>query len=166
MRFLAWLETKLNEGYDITEYEAAQRLTEFRRKNKHFMGLAYENISASGPNAALPHYSPRRSTARMIDRDAPYLKYAFLRHYRYHSSTDATPSLCLVTRVGSTATARATRRGRCILAAPRRSSATRLRASCRATCVSFLTYLFISCCSDLASLLFVMADRDRQRCVP
>ncbi|KAJ7803763.1 aminopeptidase-P [Mycena olivaceomarginata] len=73
VRFLAWLETKLNEGYDITEYEAAQRLTEFRRKTKHFMGLAYENISASGPNAALPHYSPRRSTARMIDRDAPYL---------------------------------------------------------------------------------------------
>ncbi|KAJ7802021.1 peptidase M24, structural domain-containing protein, partial [Mycena olivaceomarginata] len=71
--FLAWLETKLNEGYDITEYEAAQRLTEFRRKTKHFMGLAYENISASGPNAALPHYSPRRSTARMIDRDALYL---------------------------------------------------------------------------------------------
>ena len=35
----------------ITEYEAAWRLTEYRRKNKHYMGLAYENISASGPNA-------------------------------------------------------------------------------------------------------------------
>lgn len=74
VRFLAWLEQKLGEGYDITEYEAASRLTEFRRKNRHFMGLAYENISASGPNAALPHYSPRRSTARMIDRETPYLK--------------------------------------------------------------------------------------------
>ncbi|KAJ6616675.1 peptidase M24, structural domain-containing protein [Mycena sp. CBHHK59/15] len=73
VRFLAWLEAKLNEGYEITEYEAAQRLTEFRRKTKHFMGLAYENISASGPNAALPHYSPRRSTAQIIDRDTPYL---------------------------------------------------------------------------------------------
>ncbi|KAJ6493841.1 peptidase M24, structural domain-containing protein [Mycena vulgaris] len=73
VRFLAWLEAKLNEGYDITEYEAAQRLTEFRRKTKHFMGLAYENISSNGPNAALPHYSPQRLTARMIDRDTPYL---------------------------------------------------------------------------------------------
>ncbi|KAJ7646552.1 peptidase M24, structural domain-containing protein [Roridomyces roridus] len=73
VRFLAWLEGKLSEGYEITEYEAAQRLTEFRRKSKNFMGLAYENISASGPNAALPHYSPRRSTARMIDRKTPYL---------------------------------------------------------------------------------------------
>ncbi|KAJ7252139.1 peptidase M24, structural domain-containing protein [Mycena haematopus] len=73
VRFLAWLETKLGEGYDITEYEAAQRITEFRRKTKHIMGLAYENISASGPNAALPHYSPRRSTARVIDLQTPYL---------------------------------------------------------------------------------------------
>ncbi|KAF8143373.1 peptidase M24, structural domain-containing protein [Mycena galopus ATCC 62051] len=73
VRFLAWLEGKFNDGYDITEWEAAQRFTEFRRKTKHFMGLAYENISASGPNAALPHYSPRRSTARMIDRETPYL---------------------------------------------------------------------------------------------
>ncbi|KAH6906528.1 aminopeptidase-P [Coprinopsis sp. MPI-PUGE-AT-0042] len=73
VRFLAWLETKLGEGYDITEYEAASRLTEFRRKSKNFMGLAYENISASGPNAALPHYVARKSTARMIDRETPYL---------------------------------------------------------------------------------------------
>jgi Xaa-Pro aminopeptidase len=93
VRFLAWLEFKLSQGYEITEYEAASRLTEFRRKNKYFMGLAYENISASGPNAgqlpgsrdvwllaahvacaALPHYSPTKSKARMIDRENPYLK--------------------------------------------------------------------------------------------
>lgn len=73
VRFLAWLEEKLNKGYEITEYEAAFRLTEYRRTNKHFMGLAYENISASGPNAALPHYSPTKSTAAMIHRDTPYL---------------------------------------------------------------------------------------------
>jgi Xaa-Pro aminopeptidase len=68
------LETKLAEGYGITEYEAASRLTEFRKKNKNFMGLAYENISASGPNAALPHYSPKKLTAADIDRSLPYLK--------------------------------------------------------------------------------------------
>ena len=51
VRWFAWLESKLAEGYEITEYEAAFRLTEFRKKNKHYWGLAYENISASGPNA-------------------------------------------------------------------------------------------------------------------
>ncbi|KAF8655608.1 hypothetical protein AX16_002990 [Volvariella volvacea WC 439] len=73
VRFLAWLENKLQQGYDITEWEAAFRHTEFRRKNDLFMGLAYENISATGPNAALPHYSPRKTTAVAIDRNTPYL---------------------------------------------------------------------------------------------
>ncbi|KDQ55672.1 hypothetical protein JAAARDRAFT_133670 [Jaapia argillacea MUCL 33604] len=73
VKWFAWLEFKLSQGYEITEYEAAFRLTEYRRHQKHFMDLAYENISASGPNAALPHYSPSRSTARVIDRDTPYL---------------------------------------------------------------------------------------------
>ena len=41
VRFLAWLETKVAEGCDITE--AAWRPTEYWRKNNHFMGLAYEN---------------------------------------------------------------------------------------------------------------------------
>ncbi|KAF8633799.1 hypothetical protein AX15_001241 [Amanita polypyramis BW_CC] len=73
VQFLAWLENKLQEGYDITEWEAANRLTEFRKKRRNFMGLAYENMSASGPNAALPHYSPLKSKGKMIDRDTPYL---------------------------------------------------------------------------------------------
>jgi len=73
VRFLAWLEAKLADGYDITEYEAASRLTEFRRHNKYFMGIAYKSISATGSNAALPHYTPRKSRAKMIERDSPYL---------------------------------------------------------------------------------------------
>ncbi|KAF9065954.1 Creatinase/aminopeptidase [Rhodocollybia butyracea] len=73
VRFLAWLDEKLSQGYDITEWEAAHRLTEFRRKAKHFMGLAYQNISASGPNAALPHYAPKKYDTDMIHRNLPYL---------------------------------------------------------------------------------------------
>lgn len=73
VRWFAWLEEKFNEGFAITEYEAAYRLTEYRRQNANFMGLAYENISASGANAALPHYSPTRHGAKMIDRVTPYL---------------------------------------------------------------------------------------------
>jgi Xaa-Pro aminopeptidase len=73
VRWFAWLDMKISQGFDVTEYEAAWRLTEFRKQNKHYWGLAYENISASGPNAALPHYSPTKAGARMIDRDTPYL---------------------------------------------------------------------------------------------
>lgn len=62
-------------GTDVTEYEAAFRLTEYRRKNKNFVGLAYQNMSATGPNAALPHYTPRKATAACISRDTFYVKY-------------------------------------------------------------------------------------------
>lgn len=93
VRFLAWLEQKIQQGFEITEYEAAWRLTEYRRQLEKYQGLAYENISASGPNAgepytvpvvahcadrtlsALPHYSPRKATARFIDQESPYMKY-------------------------------------------------------------------------------------------
>ena len=51
VRFLAWLEQKIQQGFEITEYEAAWRLTEYRRQQEKYQGLAYENISASGPNA-------------------------------------------------------------------------------------------------------------------
>ncbi|KAG6864959.1 hypothetical protein C0991_005908 [Blastosporella zonata] len=74
VKFLAWLEGKLLDGWDISEYEAASRLTEMRRSGKHFMGIAYKSISATGSNAALSHYTPRKSTAKLIERDTPYLK--------------------------------------------------------------------------------------------
>ncbi|KAF9000416.1 hypothetical protein BDQ17DRAFT_1359572 [Cyathus striatus] len=61
VRWLAWLESKLAEGYDITEYEA------------EFHGPRYEPTSATGPNGALPHYTPKKGTARLIERDTPYV---------------------------------------------------------------------------------------------
>ncbi|KAI0001349.1 Creatinase/aminopeptidase [Russula compacta] len=73
VQFLAWLDEKMSKGFAITEWEAAWRLTEFRRKAKNYMGLAYENISAAGPNAALPHYHPLKSTSSTIDKETPYL---------------------------------------------------------------------------------------------
>jgi len=73
VQFLAWLEEKMAKGFQISEWEAAWRLTEFRSKAKNYMGLAYENISAAGPNAALPHYTPLKSDSLFIDKETPYL---------------------------------------------------------------------------------------------
>ncbi|KAI0697287.1 Creatinase/aminopeptidase [Cytidiella melzeri] len=73
VKWLAWLEYKMSQGYNITEYEAAWRLTEFRRQGKNYVGLAYENISATGKNAALPHYVPRKADEVMLSRNEPYL---------------------------------------------------------------------------------------------
>jgi Xaa-Pro aminopeptidase len=73
VRWLAWLDEKINTGYEIEEYQAAQRLVEFRKREELYVGLAYEGIVASGENAALPHYTPPRVGSRVIDRQTPFL---------------------------------------------------------------------------------------------
>jgi Xaa-Pro aminopeptidase len=74
VKFLAWLDIKLCLGYEITEWEAAWRINEFRTKQKKFMGLAYETISANGPNAVLLYYTPKKHSVRTIDQlQTPYL---------------------------------------------------------------------------------------------
>jgi Xaa-Pro aminopeptidase len=73
VQFLAWMDEKMSKGSEITEWEAARRLTKFRRKAKNYMGLAYETISASGPNAAFPHYHPLKSHSYIISKDTPYV---------------------------------------------------------------------------------------------
>lgn len=41
----------MHAGQSITEWEAAEELTHYREEGANYWGLAYENISASGPNA-------------------------------------------------------------------------------------------------------------------
>jgi Xaa-Pro aminopeptidase len=74
VRWLAWLQEKMDAGCSLNEWDAAEKLTTFRAENELFAGLAYDNISASGPNAALPHYQPSKESSRIIDRQTPYLK--------------------------------------------------------------------------------------------
>ncbi|KAB5591306.1 X-Pro aminopeptidase [Ceratobasidium theobromae] len=72
-KWFAWLEEQLRSGNTITEWEASEMLTQFRKQGDYFMGLAYENISATGANAALPHYTPTKGLSSAIDIHTPYL---------------------------------------------------------------------------------------------
>lgn len=56
-RFLYWLETEVASGREVDEWEASERLTAFRSEIPGYRGNSFENISAYGPGAALPHYS-------------------------------------------------------------------------------------------------------------
>ena len=78
------MDEKMSKGFEISELEAAWRLTEFRRKAKNYMGLAYEPISATGPNAAFPHYHRLKSDRYIISKDTPYLNDS---GGRYHDGT-------------------------------------------------------------------------------
>ncbi|GAA5856899.1 hypothetical protein JCM8547_008450 [Rhodosporidiobolus lusitaniae] len=74
VRWIATLEHDLVvRKKSVTEWEAAERLTRVRERGEGFEGLAYENISATGENAALPHYEPTPDHPFPISLDTPYL---------------------------------------------------------------------------------------------
>ena len=54
--FLHWLEEEVATGREVDEWEASEKLTWFRSQIPGYRGNSFENISAYGPSAALPHY--------------------------------------------------------------------------------------------------------------
>lgn len=48
-------------------------LTRLHRKNKNFVGLSFDTISSTGPNAAVIHYKPEPGNCSVIDPKAVYL---------------------------------------------------------------------------------------------
>uniref|UniRef100_A0A8C1U2E3 X-prolyl aminopeptidase (aminopeptidase P) 2, membrane-bound n=1 Tax=Cyprinus carpio TaxID=7962 RepID=A0A8C1U2E3_CYPCA len=72
MQLLMWLEKKVPEGTE-NELTAAHFVDQCRRYKTNSRGPSFETISASGPNAALAHYSPSNETARKLSVDEMYL---------------------------------------------------------------------------------------------
>lgn len=71
--FLYWLDKEVSSGREVTEWEASERLTAFREQIPGYRGNSFENISAYGPNAALPHYSTPREDSAVIRPSGLYL---------------------------------------------------------------------------------------------
>ncbi len=72
-RFLHWLEKEVASGREVNEWEASERLTAFRSEIPGYRGNSFENISAYGPGAALPHYSTPREGSAVIRPYGLYL---------------------------------------------------------------------------------------------
>ncbi|KAJ0049786.1 hypothetical protein NL108_003553 [Boleophthalmus pectinirostris] len=72
IQLLMWLEKAVPEGKE-TELTAAQYVNNCRQKQKDNKGPSFETISASGPNAALAHYSPTNETCRNLTVKEMYL---------------------------------------------------------------------------------------------
>ncbi|XP_061581646.1 xaa-Pro aminopeptidase 2 [Cololabis saira] len=73
IQLLMWLEKVVPERNNETELSAAKYVNECRNKQKDSRGPSFETISASGPNAALAHYSPTEETTRRLTVDEMYL---------------------------------------------------------------------------------------------
>ena len=74
IEFFAWLEEELiSKGTKLDEVQAADKLESIRAKKNHFVGLSFDTISSTGPNAAVIHYKPERGSCSIIDPNAVYL---------------------------------------------------------------------------------------------
>lgn len=73
VRYLAWLKNELDEGREWTEFTASEELEKFRAQGENFVGLSFDTISASGPNAAVIHYKPEADTATKLEKSQIYL---------------------------------------------------------------------------------------------
>jgi Xaa-Pro aminopeptidase len=56
-----------------TEASMAERLRQFRAESNMLMDLSFETISASGPNAAIPHYHLNPAASRAVTSGEIYL---------------------------------------------------------------------------------------------
>ena len=72
-KFLYWLECSLIEDRVVTEWEASRKLTSLRSEIPGYRGNSFENISAYGANAALPHYSTPVTGSAVIRPEGLYL---------------------------------------------------------------------------------------------
>nr|XP_020501092.1 xaa-Pro aminopeptidase 2 [Labrus bergylta] len=72
IQLLMWLEKAVPQGKE-TERTAAEYVNKCRSKQKDSRGPSFETISASGPNAALAHYSPPLEASRRLTVDEMYL---------------------------------------------------------------------------------------------
>ncbi|KAK4123251.1 Creatinase/aminopeptidase [Parathielavia appendiculata] len=74
IEFFAWLEDQLiDKKAVIDEVAAADKLEEFRKKQQDFVGLSFDTISSTGPNAAVIHYKPERGNCATIDPNSIFL---------------------------------------------------------------------------------------------
>lgn len=74
VRYLAWLENELIVNKtQLNEYDAAEKCEEFRKQGDFFMGLSFDTISSTGPNAAIIHYKPSKTESSVINPNHVYL---------------------------------------------------------------------------------------------
>jgi Xaa-Pro aminopeptidase len=71
-RFLAWLDEVAESG-KIDEIDAAMKLEDCRRESGQLKDIAFDTISAFGPNGAIVHYRPTTKTKRALTTGSLYL---------------------------------------------------------------------------------------------
>ncbi len=71
-RFLNWLDDIVATG-SVDEISAAMKLEELRRETGQLKDISFDTISGVGPNGAIVHYRPMRTTALSLTGNTLYL---------------------------------------------------------------------------------------------
>ncbi|MBE1236891.1 aminopeptidase P family protein [Phaeovibrio sulfidiphilus] len=72
-RFLYWLSRRLSLGEQVGEVDLGRRLDAFREEDPLFREPSFPTISATGPNASLPHYRALPGADRFLAPGDVYL---------------------------------------------------------------------------------------------
>lgn len=70
-KFLYWLESNIDNH--LTETVVSSQLTAFRTQQEGYVSDSFDNISAYGKNAALPHYSAVPGNDSLLENHGLYL---------------------------------------------------------------------------------------------
>ena len=62
VKFYYWLEENYKKN-KITEFQAAEKLEQFRKENINYFSSSFPTISATGANGAIVHYKPNRKSS-------------------------------------------------------------------------------------------------------
>ncbi len=73
VRFYRWLENALESGVEVTEYEVAQMLEQFRNQEETFVGNSFSTIAGFAGNGAIVHYRPSRKRCSKLNADGVFL---------------------------------------------------------------------------------------------
>lgn len=90
-KFFYWLESNINNH--LTETAVSEKLTAFRRQQEAYVSDSFENISAYGANAALPHYSAIPGSDAVLEPKGLYLVDSGGQYT--HGTTDITRTISL-----------------------------------------------------------------------
>ena len=89
-KFLYWIK-KVNKK-KITEFDAQNKLENFRRINNKYLYPSFNTIAGSGKNGAVVHYRAKKITAKQIDKKDIFLCDSG-GQYKY-GTTDVTRTIC------------------------------------------------------------------------
>lgn len=72
-KHFSWLSNALQTNTTIRESEAADHLASMRQLDPTYIGLSFDTIASSGPNAAIIHYQPDAKHSAIINPNRIYL---------------------------------------------------------------------------------------------